>query len=176
MKNWRFIIMSLVLIAGCASVPPAVFINNEPAPKRIYTLNSTTLPVSATALFYAVVPVKDIGDTTYQLAYLPLNENLEFSRTEIEGLYVRVSVTNLQKHTYNVNYYSRLSYSDGRAEGKPVLVGVSNLDSRIFTVPIPAPSGMEKGSFRLYLTDDKGHELLNIGEFKYKVYTPMTSR
>lgn len=176
MKKWILIIVSLMLIVGCATVPPAVFINNEPAPKRIYTLNSTTLPVSATALFYAAVPVKDVGDTTYKLTYLPLNENLEFSRTEIEGLYVRVSVTNLQKHTYNVNYYSRLSYSDGRADGKPVMVGLSKLDSRTFTVPIPIPLGMEKGSFRLYLSDDKGQELLSIGEFKYKVYTPMTTR
>jgi hypothetical protein len=176
MRTTLFLFISLLLISGCATTPPAVYLNSEPAPKRIYTLNSTTIPLTTTALFYATKKVKDVEDTTYQVAYLPINEDLVFSRTEIEGLYVRFSVVNLQKHVYNVNYFLDISFSDGRGEGKSVLAGRSALDSRTFTIPIPTPAGMEKASFRLFLTDDKGHELLKIGDFKYKVYTPMTSR
>jgi len=175
MKRKLLLLATLILLVGCAT-KQNVYINNEPAPKRIYTLNSTTIPVSATALFYAAVPVKDVGDTTFQMAYLPINENLEFSRTEIEGIYVRCSVVNPEKHVYNVNYSLNISFSDGRAEGKNVLFARSGLDSRTFTVPIPTPAGMEKASFRLFLTNDQGKELLSIGDLKYKVYTPMTSR
>jgi hypothetical protein len=177
MKNWMLLIVSLMILGGCATTPPAVYINNEPAPKSIYTMNSTTIPVSATALFYTMIAVKDIdGDTTYKMAYLPINENLEFSRTEIGGLFVRFSVTNLQRHTYTVNHYTQISYSDGQAEGKRTVVGRSALDTRTFTISIPMPPKMEKASFRLALTDDKGRELLHIGDLKYRVNTPLTSR
>lgn len=172
-----FLLVSLLAMLGCASAPKTVYLNNEPMPGKVYSLQSTAAPVAATSVFYAMVPIKDVDEqTTFRMEYLPVNENLNFSRTEFEGLYLRLAVTNPEKRTYSVKYNVAITYYDGSVEGKIIPVGRSALDSRTFTVPIPVPPNMAKASFYAFLSDDTGKELLRIGNFKYAVKFPLVSK
>jgi hypothetical protein len=176
MKKICGIFFCLLLLVSCASAPKTTYINNEAIPGKTYTLNSTAAPVSATALFYALVPIKDLDGKVLTTSYLPLNENLKFSNTEIEGLYVRIAVTNPTETAYNVKYNAAITYSNGTVEGKIQTIGRSALNQRTFTARIPVPEKMIKASYFVFLEGDKGGELLRIGTFKYEVSFPHVSR
>lgn len=167
--------LAIIALSACASAPKATYLNNELIPGKTYSLQSTALPIASTTLFYAVVPVKDLDGKVNTIAYLPINENLNFVRTEIEGLYSRVSVTNPTKAAYSVKYNVATTYSDGTVEGRIFTVGVSELDQRTFTVSIPIPPKMIKASLYVYLVDDKGQELMRIGDFRYAMTFPHVS-
>jgi uncharacterized protein YceK len=167
----------LLLLAGCASAPKTTYINNEAIPGKTYTLTSTASQVSATALFYALAPIKDLDGSVNTPFYLALNENLKFSKSDIEGLYSRIAITNPTKTSYNVKCNVAITYSDGTVEGKILLIGRSALEQRTFTAAIPVPPNMFKASYFLLLENDKGQELMRIGTFKYEVSFPhVTSR
>jgi hypothetical protein len=176
MKKVLGIFFSMLFLVSCASAPKATYVNNEAIPGKTYTLNSTAAPISVTALFYALVPIKDLDGKVLTTAYLPLNENLKFSNTEIEGLYVRIAVTNPTETSYNVKYNAAITYSNGTVEGKIQTIGRSALNQRTFTARIPVPEKMIKASYFVFLEGDKGGELLRIGTFKYEVSFPHVSR
>ena len=177
MMKKLFLLTLLVFFIGCASAPRTVYLNNETIPGRVYTMNSTGAPISTTTLFYATVPVKDIDNSKVTtMAYLPVNENLKFSRSEFDDLFVRMSVTNPQKTIYTLKYNVAITYADGTVEGKNIAVGRSALEQRTFTVTIPVPQHMSKASFFVYLENDRGQELLRIGTFKYEVKFPHISK
>jgi len=172
MKKQVFVFVLCLLslsMFGCASSQPVVYLNNEAIPGRTYTLSSTAAPISATALFYCLKPVRDVDDTTFQTIYLPLNENLSLSAADAENLFIRVSITNPEKRTYSLSYYSRVKQNDGREYGQNVHVGRSNLPQRTFTVRIPRPAVSGEVSFYVFLQNEKGNELLRIGTFRYQI-------
>lgn len=170
------VFLSVIAFSACSAAPKATYVNNEAIPGKTYTLTSTAAPVSATALFYALVPIKDLDGKVLVTSYLPLNENLKFSNTEIEGLYVRIAVTNPNETSYNVKYNAAITYSDGTVEGKVQTIGRSALNQRTYTARIPVPEKMIKASYFVFLEGDKGGELLRIGTFKYEVSFPHVSR
>lgn len=176
MKNW-LIMVSLLVLVGCATAPPAIYLNNETMPGRVYNLESTMAPIKTTTLFYALKPVKDIdGSTTSTMEYLQINRSLEIVRSEVEGVFLRISVTNPTKMAYSVNCFSQLTFSDGRASGKNETIARSALDARIFTIALPMPPKLHKASFLVTLTDDKGQELLRIGDLRFSVTSPIVVR
>jgi hypothetical protein len=176
MKTW-LILVSLLALVGCASAPPAIYMNSEPVMSKSYSLVSTTAKIQITASFFAVKPVKDIdGSYSSNFEFLPINQNLEISNGEVKDMFVRLAVVNPEKTIYTVKCFANITYSDGRAEGIQTLVARSELNQRTYTIPIPLPSKMERGSFTLFLMDDKGQELLRIGDLRYKVISVMTSR
>jgi hypothetical protein len=177
MLNKNILPFLIVFLVGCSATKPAVYMNNEVMPERVYTIRSSSSNIGMTALYFANRTIKDVdGSTVFRPEYFKISKGLEFSRTEVEGLYLRCAVVNPEKMTYTMKATTQVVFSDGRIEGNSIEVGRSALDQRTFTLTLPMPAKMERASYTLIMVNDKGQELLRIGELNYRILSPLVSR
>jgi hypothetical protein len=169
MKKKLFLLAALILLVGCSS-KPNLYINNEPAAKNIYVMQSTASPVSAIVALYAVNKRTDKdGSDASEAEFLSLTEDRALSREKYSGLFVRIALVNPMETPVNLFEHSHTYLKNGEVVGKGERIAQSILQTRTFILPLPFNEDATKVSWSLVAADDKGKELFRVGELRYEL-------
>ena len=169
MKKSLFLLAAVFIFVSCSS-KPNLYINNEPAAKNIYVMQSTASPVSAIVALYAVNKRTDKdGSDASEAEFLSLTEDRALSREKYSGLFVRIALVNPMETSVNLFEHSHTYLKNGEVIGKGERIAQSILQTRTFIFPLPFNDNATKVSWSLVAADDKGKELFRIGELRYEL-------